>query len=61
MDGSESAGAGALLLLGVAAAGGALGAGKDTARGEDEDVAVGELLLKLTGKAVYVRTAFLVG
>ena len=30
----------------------ALGAGENTARGEDQDVAVGELLLELTGEAV---------
>lgn len=52
VDGGQSAGAGALLLLGVARAGGALGAGQDAARGEDQDVAVGELLLELTGQAV---------
>jgi hypothetical protein len=52
VDSGESAGAGALLLLVVAAAGGALGAGKDAARGEDEDVAVGELLLELTGETL---------
>jgi hypothetical protein len=50
VDSSESAGAGALLLLGVAAAGRASGAGQDAARGEDEDVAVRELLLELTGE-----------
>ena len=51
MDGSQSSRAGALLLLGVAGAGGALGAGQDAARSQDQDVAVGELLLELTGKA----------
>ena len=51
VDGSESARTGALLLLGVAGAGRALGAGQDAARGEDQDVAVGELLLELTGQA----------
>lgn len=54
VDGGQSAGAGALLLLGVARAGGALGAGQDAARGQDQDVAVGELLLQLTGQAVGV-------
>ena len=52
MDGSEGTGTGALLLLGVARAGRALGAGQDAARSEDQDLAVGELLLELTGQAV---------
>jgi hypothetical protein len=52
VDGGQSAGTGTLLLLGVAGAGRALGAGKDTARSQDQDVAVGELLLQLTGQAV---------
>lgn len=47
----QSARTGALLLLGVARAGGALGAGQDAARGQDEDVAVRELLLQLAGEA----------
>jgi hypothetical protein len=51
VDSSESARAGTALLLGVAGASGALGAGKDTARSKDQDVAVRELLLKLTGEA----------
>lgn len=51
VDGGEGPGAGALLLLGVAGAGGALGAGEDLALGDDQDVAVGELLLELTGQA----------
>lgn len=51
VDGGQGAAAGALLLLGVAGAGGALGAGQDAARGEDQDVAVRELLLELTGEA----------
>ena len=50
VDSSEGARAGTLLLLGVASAGRALGAGKDAARGEDQDVAVGELLLELTSE-----------
>lgn len=50
VDGGQCAGAGTLLLLGVARAGGSLGAGQDAARGEDQDVAVGELLLQLTGE-----------
>lgn len=51
MDSSESTAAGTLLGLGVARAGGALGAGQDAAGGQDQDVAVGELLLELTGEA----------
>lgn len=52
MDSSQSARTGALLGLGVAGAAGALGAGKNAARGQDQDVAVGELLLQLTGQAL---------
>ena len=52
MDGGQSTRAGTLLLLGVAGAGGALGAGQDAARGQNQDVAVGEFLLELTGEAV---------
>lgn len=55
VDGGQSAGAGTLLLLGVARAGGSLGAGQDAARGEDQDVAVGELLLQLTGETMKMR------
>lgn len=51
VDGSEGARTGTLLLEGVAGAGGALGAGEDAARSEDQDVAVRELLLELTGEA----------
>lgn len=50
VDGGQGAGAGALLLLVVARAGSTLGAGKNAARSEDQDVAVGELLLELTGQ-----------
>jgi len=55
VNGSESARTGALLLLGVARAGGALGAGENAARGEDQDMAVGELLLELAGEAAAGR------
>jgi hypothetical protein len=48
VDGRQGTRAGALLLLRVARAGGALGAGQDAARGEDQDMAVRELLLELT-------------
>ena len=54
VDGGQSSRAGTLLLEGVARAGGSLGAGEDAARGQDQDVAVRELLLKLTGKSVQV-------
>lgn len=53
VDSSESSRTGSLLLLGVAGAGRSLGAGEDAARGEDQDMAVGELLLELTGQAEY--------
>ena len=52
VNGGQSAGTGALLLLGGAAAVGALGAGENAARGQDQDVAVGELLLELAGQAL---------
>ena len=55
VDGSESAGARTLLGLGCARAGGALGAGQDAAGGDDQDMTVGELLLKLTGETVDVK------
>jgi hypothetical protein len=51
VHGREGARAGALLLLGVARAGAALGGREDAARGEEQDVAVRELLLQLTGEA----------
>ena len=51
VDSSQSARTGALLGLGVARAGGALGLGEDAAGSEDQDVAVGELLLELTSEA----------
>lgn len=54
VDGSEGPRAGALLLEGVAGAGGALGAREDAARGEEDDVAVRELLLELAGQAAGV-------
>lgn len=52
VDSGQSTRTGALLGGGVARAGGALGAGEDTARSEDQDVAVRELLLELTGETV---------
>jgi hypothetical protein len=43
---------------GSARAVGALGTGKNTARGEDQDVAVGEFLLELTGESAIVSVLF---
>jgi len=51
VDGGECAAAGTLLCLRGAAAVGALGAREDAAGGNEEDVAVGELLLELAGQA----------
>jgi hypothetical protein len=51
VDSGECAGARALLCLVGARTVGALGAGEDTARGDEENVTVGELLLELTGEA----------
>lgn len=50
VDSGQSAGTGTLLLLVVARAGSALGAGENAARSEDQDVAVRELLLELAGQ-----------
>lgn len=50
VDSGQSARAGTLLGLGGARVGGALGAGQDAALGHEENVAVGELLLKLAGQ-----------
>ena len=52
MDGGQRARARSLLRLVRAGAVAALGAGEDAARGEDEDVSVGELLLELAGESV---------
>jgi len=52
VDGGQGSGAGALLRERGARAVGALGAGENAARGEDQDVAVGELLLELTGESL---------
>ena len=52
VDGRQRAGARTLLRLRGAAAVAALGAGQDAAGGDDEDVAVGELLFEFTGEAV---------
>jgi len=54
VDSGECSGAGALLREGGARTVGALGAGKNAAGGEDQDMAVGELLLELTGESVAI-------
>lgn len=56
MNSGQCSGTGALLSEGCAAAVGALGAGEDTAGSEDQDVAVGELLLELTGETAISRS-----
>lgn len=58
VDGGQSAGTGTLLLLGVAGASGALGAGENAARSKDQDVAVGELLLELTGQTGRIKSVY---
>jgi hypothetical protein len=58
VDGGQSARAGALLGLVGARVDGALGAGQDAALSNEEDVAVGELLLELAGQTVIVRFGF---
>jgi len=52
VDGRQGSGTRALLRLRGARAVATLGARKDTARGEDEDVSVGELLFEFTGETV---------
>lgn len=52
VDGREGAAARTLLLLVRAAVGGALRAGEDAALGDEEDVAVGELLFEFAGETV---------
>jgi hypothetical protein len=52
VNGGERTRAWALLLLRCAAAVGALGTGEDASRSDDEDVAVGELLLEFAGEAM---------
>ena len=51
MDSGERAGAWTFLCLGCAAPVAALWAREDAAGGDDEDVAVGELLLEFAGEA----------
>lgn len=53
VNGSQGSRAGSLLLEGVARAGRSLGARQDTARGQDQDVTVGELLLELTSETIH--------
>lgn len=50
VDGGQSAGTRALLLLVCARVDGALGAGEDAALSDEEDMTVRELLLKFTGQ-----------
>lgn len=52
VDGGECSGTRTLLGLGCSGTVGSLWAGEDTARCKEDDVAVGELLLKLTGETV---------
>lgn len=54
VDSSQSTRTRALLGLAGARAVAALGAGQDAARGDDQDVTVGELLLELTGQTASV-------
>lgn len=61
MDSGEGPRARALLLQGVAGAGGALGPGEDAAGSQEDDVAVRELLLELTGQAVEAVSRVLLG
>jgi hypothetical protein len=56
VDSGEGSGTRALLLLRGARAVGALGTGEDAAGSDDQDVAVGELLLELTGETVSIST-----
>lgn len=58
VDSSQSAGTGTLLLLVGTRAGGALGAGQDAALSNEENVAVGELLLELTGQAIDIIVSY---
>lgn len=53
VDGGQSTRARTLLGLVGARVDGTLGAGKNAALSDEQDVAVGELLLELTGKAVF--------
>lgn len=53
VNGSQSTRAGTLLGLGGAGVDRALGAGENPALGDEQDVAVGELLLELTGEAAF--------
>ena len=59
VDGGQGSRARALLGLRGARAVRALGAGQDTARGQDEDVAVRELLFELTGETVIALVVFI--
>jgi hypothetical protein len=52
VNGSQCPGTGSLLCERSSRAVGSLWAGKNTASGEDQDMTIGELLLKLTGETV---------
>jgi len=52
VDSGQCSGTGSLLSLRGSGPVAALGTGKDSAGGEDEDVAVRELLLKFTGETL---------
>lgn len=52
MDGRQGAAVRTFLFLRGAGAVGAAGAGQDPSGGEEDDVAVGELLFELAGEAV---------
>jgi hypothetical protein len=52
VNGGQGARTRTLLLLRGSAAVGALGLGEDAARGQNDDVAVGELLLELASQAL---------
>jgi hypothetical protein len=57
MHGGQSSRAWALLGLRGAGAVRALGAGENAARGEDQDMAVGEFLLELAGETVIIAVS----
>jgi hypothetical protein len=57
VDGGEGSRARAFLGLRCAGTVAAFGAGEDTAGGEDQDVAVGELLFEFTGETVLISVS----
>ena len=54
MDSGQCSGTGSLLSLRGSGTVATLGAGQNSAGGEDENVAVGELLLELTGETAWI-------